>query len=763
MLIVLIGITIFVNNTVSDSVKNNFINSTNKEIKQVINVVQILFQNAKYGCKYLATHPTIKKADKTITSYQYVNHVTKKITPSLNGGIEQKIYKIYYHFAKTHPQYRYIYMATKSQGYIQWPQGQVMKNYTPTKRPYYITAIKNKGKIVHTAPYYFKNDDVVIISTVSTIKDKKGKVIGVQGVDVSLAGLTNIIKNMKIGKTGYVVLVDNNGTILANPQNPKMNFKKYKALKINKFDNLLSQNKFSTEVIYNKKKYLTNVITEPKSKWKFIAFVSKSELLQEARSVTRIIWTIIIGFMVILIPIIIIVSFSFTRPLNKLMEVMAKMQDGDMNIRAEIKTLDEIGELASSYNILADELQIHMDELEFRVAERTKELQEINDKMLNDLDIAKKIQETIIKTLPETPELLVDAKYVSMESLGGDVYDIRRIGRSTYSFLIADVSGHGVPAALITTMAKTSFINHGSWQKSTAQTCSDVNKDLYGLIGDTDHYLTAFYVSLDVEKLTMSYTNCGHHEALIFDSLNNDLKTIEMPGTFIGIVPDPGFETATIDIKIGDKIFLFTDGIPEARNENGEFYTNDRLNKFVKEFGHLEPEEFLKKLDADLKSFCGDRTPDDDRAFLVIEILKTSEFSKTNKAQELPEPLQEHKNEFFNQKDMNIINKAIKMLNLHNRSLNSQINNSIRKINENKFEEAAEILQPINQFFPDNVRILNSLAVLEFKQKNHSKSLEYFEKLKQIDPDYKNIDRSIEKIKSIIKEENGDLIKEEIR
>ncbi len=90
----------------------------------------------------------------------------------------------------------------------------------------------------------------------------------------------------------------------------------------------------------------------------------------------------------------------------------------------------------------------------------------------------------------------------------------------------------------------------------------------------------------------------------------------------MGIKEDCQYESRKIKIDVSDKIFMFTDGIPESRNEKGEFFTELRLENFVKKAGHLKPDDFIKELNKEVNLFCGDRLLNDDRACLAIQFIK---------------------------------------------------------------------------------------------------------------------------------------------
>ncbi len=290
---------------------------------------------------------------------------------------------------------------------------------------------------------------------------------------------------------------------------------------------------------------------------------------------------------------------------------------------------DEIAELGKAFNLMISEIKNYSQNLEDLVKERTNELNFVNEeldkknkKLLNDLEIAKRIQESIIDNIPEIKEFYVDSQYMAMEALGGDVYDVRRIGKYTYSFMISDVSGHGVSSALITTMAKTSFINHSHFTILPHETCTRVNEDLYRLIGDTEYYLTAFYATFDLNTMLLSYTNCGHQFPLIYKHNTGKIIELKAAGMFIGFFEQTDFETYKMKLEINDKILFFTDGITEARNEQGELYGNNRLINFFQKTGKFSADDILTILINDVNDFSAGRAPEDDRALLLVQILE---------------------------------------------------------------------------------------------------------------------------------------------
>ncbi len=346
---------------------------------------------------------------------------------------------------------------------------------------------------------------------------------------------------------------------------------------------------------------------------------------------------VLIAVITLLLLIIIII------PLKKLTGAVDSMSKGNFHFRIGYHSNDEIGFLGNTFRKMRKELKqsfqeiknrkqelkdynMHLGEMVEKRTEQLKkahdELKERNDQMLSDLQMARSVQLNIIpkdKDFPKRKELQFGYKYSSMESVGGDLYDVIHLDKNRYGFLIADVSGHGVPAALITSMAKVSFSSNSNIRMSTADVCSKVNNELCSLIGNLTYFISAYYCTIDLESGELEYTNGGHHPALLLPTNEKKIRKLDTDGFVLGSFEDIDFENKKILLNEGDRILLFTDGIIEARNEDTNIYGYKRLMKFIHNNYYLSPEEFVNMLGNDIDKHCGKRPQDDDRAILCIE------------------------------------------------------------------------------------------------------------------------------------------------
>lgn len=133
---------------------------------------------------------------------------------------------------------------------------------------------------MRTEAYYWAGDDATFVGTAKTFADDSGKVIGVQSMDVSVKQLTEIVKQIKIGERGHILLVEDNGTVLVDPLFPEHNFKKVSALDTQLFKQLESVDSGLLKVERNGEDYLAKVVKSPALGWRFVALVPADESLR---------------------------------------------------------------------------------------------------------------------------------------------------------------------------------------------------------------------------------------------------------------------------------------------------------------------------------------------------------------------------------------------------------------------------------------------------------------------------------------------------
>jgi len=196
----------------------------------------------------------------------------------------------------------------------------------------------------------------------------------------------------------------------------------------------------------------------------------------------------------------------------------------------------------------------------------------------NELEIAHQIQSALLPKLNKAMAgVEIQARYSPAGSVAGDFYDVLTGGHGL-GVLIADVSGHGVPAALSASMVKVALRAQATQMAAPAEVMNGLNRTLCGILGD--QFITAAYVFVDTEKRELRYAGAGHPPILLWKSATNQVQSLEQNGLFLGPFVQAEYSEVSSSFSPGDRCLLYTDGLVEASNEQGEEFGGERLRAF---------------------------------------------------------------------------------------------------------------------------------------------------------------------------------------
>jgi sigma-B regulation protein RsbU (phosphoserine phosphatase) len=198
-----------------------------------------------------------------------------------------------------------------------------------------------------------------------------------------------------------------------------------------------------------------------------------------------------------------------------------------------------------------------------------------------ELATARRIQQAILPDrVPELQRFRLDVRYLPMTEVAGDFYDFLNVTGSHGAVLIADVSGHGVPAALIASMVKVAAISHGGSAMDPGALLSAVSRTLDGQLGG--QFLTAMCVHLDGERGKIAYAGAGHPPLLHWRAAEQKLDVLNSDGLLIGLVPSQ-YMSRTVPVQRGDRLLVYTDGVLEATNKDDAFFGDERFHAAIAE------------------------------------------------------------------------------------------------------------------------------------------------------------------------------------
>ena len=241
----------------------------------------------------------------------------------------------------------------------------------------------------------------------------------------------------------------------------------------------------------------------------------------------------------------------------------------------------------------------------------------------SDLEIAANIQRgalpTVVHAFSKHSELNVFASMTTAKEVGGDFYDFFEIDGTHICFVIADVSGKGVPAALFMMVVKTMIRDHASMKLSTAEIFNDVNRLLCENNAE-EMFATAWIGILDTNTRIMKCTNAGHN-AVCFAKKDGSFEFLrQRHGVFLAGFDTTQYKETDIQFESGDCLFLYTDGLTEAHNASAELYGEERLLKKLNSIKIRGGEKFLREISDDVNVFSEGTDPFDDLTMMVIKV-----------------------------------------------------------------------------------------------------------------------------------------------
>jgi phosphoserine phosphatase RsbU/P len=239
----------------------------------------------------------------------------------------------------------------------------------------------------------------------------------------------------------------------------------------------------------------------------------------------------------------------------------------------------------------------------------------------HELDLAREIQMSILpRETPRIEGLQIASRFLPMSSVAGDFYDFIVADARHVGVLVADVTGHGLPAALIASMLKIALSAQTAHASDPVQVLSGLNEALCGMF--RQYFVTAIYVFVDMERNTLCYAGAGHPPLLLFSKETGCASEIMENGMMLGLFPAANYSAVQVSIASGDRIVLYTDGIIEARSATDEEFGTERFKQFLETKRNLNAEEFVEAMVGELLRWSvspAKLTQQDDITMLAID------------------------------------------------------------------------------------------------------------------------------------------------
>ena len=479
---------------------------------------------------------------------------------------------------------------------------------------------------------------------------KDGEFRGVAGVDIRTEELDESIRKTVVGETGYALLIDQNlgetnseTELVSAPGLDEANKSNIAAFLGTAAGSILEDMRVSPQgsaysVLEAEGRDNSSIVviwaTVSLTGWRLVYVLSNADVIAPsealrtdilgitgsiAERVNRLI-LLAIGISAGLLAVNILAALAvarpiaqrIARPITALSESIRKIGGGSLDYVSEIKTGDEIEELSKSFESMTAELRGYIAKVSRVTAER--------ERISTELNVARKIQSSMLPKIfpafPSRKEIDIYASMIPAREVGGDFYDFFFIDENTLAVLIADVSDKGVPAALFMVVAKTLIKNNIQAGKSPSEVFESVNNLLCENNGE-NMFVTAFMGCLDIPTGTFTFANAGHNLPLL--ERNGGIEWLNARrGLVLAGMEGSRYPQGEMVLEPGCMVYLYTDGVTEARNPQKELFGDERLLEAAVKYRRQTPEEFALSIKQEIDRFAAGAEQADDITMLVL-------------------------------------------------------------------------------------------------------------------------------------------------
>ena len=414
-----------------------------------------------------------------------------------------------------------------------------------------------------------------------------------------------VTKNRHIGNNGFVAICDENLNIVIDRSD--YSGKNLNTIGVSIDTDVTSENTVFEAEIYGKPYFLAYTFAEG---YYIIGAIPKSEaMFMRNVSIYVSIFMEILIFAALFTLIYFLIKKVIIDNLRKINGTLAEITDGNLNVTVDVRTNEEFASLSDDINQTVSTLKRYIAEAAARI-----------DK---ELEFAKEIQYSALPSVfppyPNRKDFEIYAHMITAKEVGGDFYDFYMLGDSTLAFMIADVSGKGIPAAMFMMQAKTIIKDLAESGLELPEVFATANKKLCEN-NDAGMFVTAWMGILDLKTGLLKFVNAGHNPPLVRQADGEFVYLKARSGMVLAGMDGVKYRLNELKLSPGDRIFLYTDGVTEATDKNNQLYGEERLLETVNQNIIKDTRQLCEAVKADVDKFVGEAPQFDDITMLSVEI-----------------------------------------------------------------------------------------------------------------------------------------------
>ncbi|MDX1571717.1 MAG: SpoIIE family protein phosphatase [Xanthomonadales bacterium] len=483
--------------------------------------------------------------------------------------------------------------------------------YDPRIRPWY-TAAMDADNTVATDPYVFYFMAVIGMTTAHATTDRQAVV----AIDIQLSSMSQALAEQRITPGSVSAIANDEGVIAWSGNQPVIHEREDGTLDRRGLDGLgspvldaMARGKRLDGWLMHRVALPLNANIHPE----LLIAVPSDELLSDLTQIRQGILVVSFLLLMALIPLVWILASRITSPLRELHRAITKVGSGDLDFSLpDVRNRDEVGDLHHALESMRSSLKEHIAQLATATAAR--------ERLDSELDIARTIQMDLApgegELDTEIDGLDVHARLVPARAVGGDFYEAIQLPDGRPAFVVADVSDKGIPAALFVSRADSMTKLLARRTSQLPDLFASLNREL-AADNEACMFMTIFAAVIDVERHTMNFCCGGHNPPVLIR--NGQARLIRVgPSRPMGIIDNEQYPETEAEFGPGDRLILYTDGIPEAFNEHGEEFSERRLLAACQEAASLDARGIGAHILKVLGDFVGGAARSDDVTLMVI-------------------------------------------------------------------------------------------------------------------------------------------------
>ena len=477
-------------------------------------------------------------------------------------------------------------------------------------------------------PYFDENGGNILMATYTRpfFRENTGqrRFSGVITADISLAWLEKTLSKVPILRTGYGFILSQNGTFITHPEKRWVMNESIFSIAEARTDPGLRH--LGKQMIHGKSGFVRfsgDSSQRPGflyfapigfSRWSIGFFFPQDELMAHLNALNRKGIFLAICGVTLLVLMVWLIAGTITHPLKTLSTAARQMATGDLEVSVPgLQRGGEVGVLADSLKYMRDSLKTHIREL----LDTTAAKQRIE----GELNVAREIQMGLLPKIfppfPDIPGFDLFALLTPAREVGGDLYDFYRIDDAHICFVVGDVSGKGVPASLFMAVTMTLIKMTAAKGYGPNQILREVNDQL-SRDNEASMFVTLFCGILNIRSGELCYANGGHNPPLLLRRQQPPTFLEGTDGVLLGAMENLDYEMKRIVLQPGDGLFLYSDGVTEAMDENERLYSEERLCKVLANTDDQPSKRLIERVMQSVLNFAGSAPQTDDITMMMI-------------------------------------------------------------------------------------------------------------------------------------------------